>query len=69
MPRVKQTETEEKDRKARAKTLKQRIEEELLKMGIHNAKELEAAIAKQDPLDIGIFVSPVSGKEGNVHTA
>nr|WP_297937209.1 hypothetical protein [uncultured Lachnoclostridium sp.] len=45
------------------KSLKQRIEEELLKMGIHNAKELEEAIAKQEPIDIGIFVTPVLGKK------
>lgn len=43
-------------------SLKQRIETELLKRGIHNAKELEEAIDKMKPIDISIFVTPLPGK-------
>jgi hypothetical protein len=31
--------------------------------GIHNDKELEEAIRKTKPLNIGIFVSPVPSRE------
>ena len=46
--------------KERVKYLRKILLEEY---GIHNDKELEEAIKKQKPLNIGIFVSPVPGRE------
>lgn len=39
---------------------RKRIEEELLKLGIHNWKELNEAIEKMESIDISIFVTPLS---------
>ena len=48
------------DIKERVKLLRKVLLEEY---GIHNDKELEEAIRNTKPLNIGIFVSPVPGKE------
>ncbi len=48
------------------KQLNQKIElvkKELLKYGIHNEKELDEAIKKMQPINIGCMVSPIEIKK------
>ncbi len=39
------------------------VKKELLKYGIHNEKELDEAIKKMQPMNIGCMVSPIAIKK------